>query len=384
MDLYIPTQQNKSVHPDRLERWLGADEVARISEAMRGWYGPAIAVANVPGRLHAQADGDFTGVLAGSRADSLRMYALARAAASLRRLQSASRHWSKAQRTQLNAGFASLSDLIAESTAGKQRKFMFVKTSGTEVVSSAYSLWRLAAVPVAGGAGAAAPGGTAHVDSDTGAPVFTNPTGGDTQHLVRVDYHSTVISKTLLLYDRIFSVAKTASSTAAESVTGVPTRYQGSAGAVDGADGNFIFPEVGSATLGATGHNWDAIQYRDQDGNDAQAAASIAGRSAALADSVDLVLGRWYVPLLAGDTGAKDLTQIKVSASVTGAMNVVIGHPLAWMPCPVANLGFVLDGINSAFNLARIFDDACLALLSVFPAATTATTYNMQVTTVAG
>jgi hypothetical protein len=347
---------------------------------MRGWYGPPIAVHRVPGAVYATGDGDFIGRIRGGQHAS----ALDFADDIIRRFRRGLRHAAHRSNTQLNAGFSSLSDLIAESTAGKQNLFMFTKTSGTEVISSAYSLWRLAAVPVAGSAGSAPPGGRAPDDATQGANVFTNPTGGDTQHLVRADYLSSVISKTLLLYDRIFDVAKTASSTSAESITGVPTRYQGAAGGVDGPNGNFMFPEVGSANLGATGHNWDAMQYRDQDGTDAQAAASIAGRSGALADSVDLVLGRWYVPLLSGDTGVKDLTQMKTDASVTGALNWVVGHPLAWLPCPVANLGFILDGINSAFNLARIFDDACLALLSVFPAATTATTYNVQVTTVEG
>ena len=374
----------RPVHAGRLDRWLGSDQTERISRAMADWYGSPIPVGNVPGRVFAHRGGDFSGAVLGGGFASLADLAVERIVTARQMLARRLMRWSERQRVVLNAGFSSLSDLIAEATAGKKRDFMFIKTSGTEVVSSGYSLWRLAAVPPAGSAGAAAPGGTAQVDSDTGAPTFTNPTGGDTQHIVRADYLSSVISKTLLLYDRIYSVAKTASSSSAESVTGVPTRYQGSAGAVDGADNNFIFPEVGASNLGATAHNWDAIQYRDQDGTDAQAAASIAGRSGALADSIDLVLGRWFVPLLSGDTGAKDLAQIKVDAVVTGAMNVVIGHPLMWMPCPVANLGFINDGINSAFNLSRIFDDAALALLSIFPAATTATTYQVQAATVAG
>lgn len=351
---------------------------------MQGWYGGPIPVGNVPGAVFAHGDGDFSGVLHGSRADSLLAHALGRLALLLRRIQSASRRWSLKQRLQLNAGFTSLSDLIAEMTAGKGRTFSFIKSGPTEVISTAASLWRLSGQPVAGGAGGAPAGGTAHVDSDTGGNVFTNPTGGDTQHIVRIDYMSSVVSKTLLLYDRLFSVAKTASSTGAESVTGVPTRYQGTAGGVDGPDGNFMFPEVGSSNLGATGHNWTVMKYRDQEDNDAQSAASIAGRSGALADCIDLVLGRWFVPLLTGDTGVKDLNQMQCDASVTGALNWVIGHPLAWLPCPIANVGMIYDGINSAFNLQRIFDDACLSLLSVNPVATTATVYNVQVQTVSG
>ena len=48
-------------HSDRLERWLGADQVARVSAAMRGWYGPPIAVHGVPGAVFATRDGDFIG-----------------------------------------------------------------------------------------------------------------------------------------------------------------------------------------------------------------------------------------------------------------------------------------------------------------------------------
>jgi len=44
----------------------------------------------------------------------------------------------------------------------------------------------------------------------------------------------------------------------------------------------------------------------------------------------------------------------------------------------------VTDGINSAFNLARIFDDAALAFLEVCKPATGATNYAGSFTTVAG
>jgi hypothetical protein len=71
------------------------------------------------------------------------------------------------------------------------------------------------------------------------------------------------------------------------------------------------------------------------------------------------------------------------SASVTGAVDFTIGHPLAFIPVPLANFLSILDGINSAFNLARIFDDACLAFIEPLKAATTATTYSGIIKTVA-
>jgi len=68
----------------------------------------------------------------------------------------------------------------------------------------------------------------------------------------------------------------------------------------------------------------------------------------------------------------------------TGTLYFVIGHPIAWMPCPIANLVCVVDGINTAFNLARIFDNACLSFLEVIKPSVTATTYNGSFTAVAG
>jgi hypothetical protein len=58
--------QDKSmslVHSQRLERWLGTQQVEDLSRGMRGWYGPPIAVAGVPGEVYANSDGDFSGKL---------------------------------------------------------------------------------------------------------------------------------------------------------------------------------------------------------------------------------------------------------------------------------------------------------------------------------
>jgi hypothetical protein len=60
----------------------------------------------------------------------------------------------------------------------------------------------------------------------------------------------------------------------------------------------------------------------------------------------------------------------------------VVAHPIAFMACPVANLVCTIDGINTAFNLETVFDNACLALLEMPKSATTATSYSGQITTV--
>jgi hypothetical protein len=53
------------------------------------------------------------------------------------------------------------------------------------------------------------------------------------------------------------------------------------------------------------------------------------------------------------------------------------------IPQPVANVGVVLDGINSAFNLVEVKTDACLAFLEL-KGIGSATTYTGQVVLVSG
>jgi hypothetical protein len=69
---------------------------------------------------------------------------------------------------------------------------------------------------------------------------------------------------------------------------------------------------------------------------------------------------------------------------VSGTVAFVIGHPIAFLPCVVANMITIVDGINTAFNLTRIFDDAALAFLDVNAPATTAPTFNGMIATASG
>ena len=85
---------------------------------------------------------------------------------------------------------------------------------------------------------------------------------------------------------------------------------------------------------------------------------------------------RTAAPLASGDSGIKNLTQMQCSAAVaSGAIDFTMGHPIAFMPCGIANFVCEKDGLTTSMNLERIADDACLALLEICKSATTATTY---------
>lgn len=367
----------RSTNASKLERWLGADQVEHISGSMRDWHGKRpILINGVPGAggVWCGRGGDFVGKIDGGDFMSLTERCVERVNHAIGKV---------AKRHRMH-GFSSLSDLINEVTNnGKRKDFMFAKNGTATVIGGTISLWRLGAYPPAGNAAAAAPGGAALNDTTQGAFFFVNPTSPDTQHFVRADVMSTLAPRTLLLYDRLFEVNKTMSSTATEAVTGVPTRYQNTADdQPDSCDGNFLMVEV-QAVLSGTAHNWTTCTYVDQNGN-ASTLPSLTGTASAFINRLDHPIHQWFAPLATGDNGIKALTQMQCSASVTGAVAFVIGHPIAFMPCVVANMMTIVDGINTAFNLTRIFDDACLAFLDVNSSSTTGATFNGMFATASG
>lgn len=372
----------KHVHSGQLERWLGAANVEHLSRQMRNWYGPAIAVSGVPGNVWAQPGGDFTGEIRAGYSTT----AMDFVHEGLARLKRAYRH-SCRRHGQLNAGFASLSDLVYEVTVNaKRQELAFFKTGTTGVAGATNSLFKCVGHPTAGAAASAAPGGIAPTSATTGGIIFTNPAGGDTTHLTTGFVLQSVANNTLLLYDRIFAAAKTMASTGTEAVTGVPTRYQSvSAADADYAGGNFLFVETGGTPLAATAHNWTVCTYTDQDGNAGASLPSLTGNASNIINRLDHPVGQWFAPLAAGDIGVKALTQMQCSASVaTGLIDFVIGRPLLWAPIPIINVIYPIDQINSAFNFTRIIDSACLAMLEVCKTSTTATTWTGTFVTAQG
>ena len=369
--------RTRSTHAGKLERWLGKEQVESISTSMRGWYGKRpILIGGVPGAggVWCGRGGDFVGRIDGGDFMSLAERCVERVDRAIGKV--AGRH--------AMHGFSSLSDLINEVTNnGKRKDFTFNKAGTASVAGGTASLWRIGNYPAAGNAAANAPGGAALTDATQGAFFFVNPSSPDTQHFVRADVMCSVAPRTLLLYDRIFEVNKTMSSTATEAVTGAPTRYQNTADdEPDSRDGNFLMVEV-QLGLSATAHNWTVCTYTDHNGN-AATLPSLTGNASAPISRLDHPLNQWFAPLAAGDNGIGTLTQMQCSASVTGTVAFVIGHPIAFMPCVVANMITIVDGINTAFNLTRIFDDACLAFLDVNQPSTTQPTFNGMFATASG
>lgn len=372
-------------HSQRLERWLGPDKVEELSRSMRRWTGPPIAVAGVPGSVWAMPGGDFRGPIAAGQLSSALDYGLGRARRVLRQFP-------QSQRAICHLGFGSLSDLIFEALHGKRQALPFRVAgdgtlNGAGPITSSTGPYRNGPLPPIGGAASAAPGGRAIDVSTAGSLKFQNATSGDSLHFVEARFMGDKAGNTLLLYDRLFDVLKTQSSTVTEAVTGVPTRYQSTTpGAHDYAAGNFCFVEVNDpAGLTDLVHSWTVCQYTNQAGTTGQTFQTMVGCASSGRDgALDFQGPDWFLSLASGDTGVKALTQMQCSAALVGQCNFVMGHPIAFMPVLLAGVMTILDGLASAFNLVRIEDNAALTFMEICLSVASVTTYSGNIVVVSG
>ncbi len=378
----------RSVNPNRLERWLGVEAVNQMVHDMKDWYGPQpIPVAGVPGEVYA-IKGDFVGHCQVGEFASV--YDKARDM--VRRLQLKARITANPQRrNMLNVGWTSLATLRQDGmNGGKRREFpFFYADPGSTAANSArgISQWNQSVTgtgyPSSGtAASAAAAGRNPTGGTDGGFYVGSAPTGMNfyftgAQLQCTQGAAAVLAGGNLLLYDRLFDVAKTMNSTSTEAVSGTLTRYTTTSSPSNPASaaGNFLFVEVMTA-LANTAHNWTVCTYTS-DTNAGQTLPLVTGLAQAGVMVLDhQATATWFCPLVAGDTGILKLTQMQCSALVaTGTINFVIGHPIAWMPTPAAQLTCEIGGITSAFNMARVFDSSCLSFINPNCGATR-TSYN--------
>ena len=356
----------RSTHSGRLERWLGKDRIQDLVEATYGqkWYGPPIHILDLPGSVRIGKDGDFTGPF--ERGVFM---------TALDSLEHARKRAMRVPKYGFNTGFASVSDALSRASGGFSRQLSFYKNGSTGVVGVTNSLHKVGSQPIAGTAGSAAPGGRALVSTDTGGFSFDNPAAGS-YRLTGADISNNVAGNTLLLYDRIFDVAKTMNSTATEAVTGVPTRYQNTVvTAEDYIGGNFGFVEIGLTALAATAHNWTVCTYTDQ-ANAASTLPSVTGNASGIVHRLDHQTLQWFAPLEAGDSGIGAWTQMQCDAAVaTGLVNFVIGHPIGFMSMPLVNTIFPFDWLTNRNQAPRIFANAYLTFLEITKPSSTNTAY---------
>lgn len=277
-------------------------------------------------------------------------------------------------------GFSSIEDLVAkERLTGYDSQYY--KSGLTGIANGAgNTLWYSSGSPAVGATPGAAPTGTNCTNATLGALPFRNPPAGEETYIAGAVSAASVANNTLLLYDRIWH--SDFSVTVDTAFTMTPARYA-TTGSTGTSVGNFFTYECRSS-LGA-GYR-AALEYVDQDGNTAEftgvnsGTALATGQLATQANASDI----WY-PLAAGDTGISEVISLDVAAGgSSGSLTAILGHPLAFIPQPVASTLITLDGINSAFHMQRVYDNACMALFEIRKPSTSNTAYHGVIHLVSG
>lgn len=210
------------------------------------------------------------------------------------------------------------------------------------------SLWTYEGAPAHG----AAPGGSVLIPDNTtnGGLKQTDPGGGRQLWLGGISMTPN-IPGTLILYDRLLHISGFSGTvTSAQNVAGTLTRYTNGIG-------NQIWVEV-YTQIGASSTTITA-SYTDDGGTSGNTSQAVAIGNTGLRE-----VGRIIpINLATGDIGVQACASVTLAATTgtAGDFGVTIAHPLAFVPCPLAGIGVLVDFISGLPGLVEVKTDACLA-----------------------
>ena len=276
-------------------------------------------------------------------------------------------------------GFTSQDDLTAEmSVAGKRLICPYNKTATTAPVASVwYHMWPVGGMP---GAGVTYTGAALDfartVDTDPGSLYTGGNKSPDFKDLIYMNGMATAgaVPPTIWLVDQVGYYPLTQSAVSQVFTNGTPPNRYTTIG-----QGGLQVSLVAAAAGGATASNITILTYVDQDGNAGATmpttpavavTVSTAAPTSTLGSRVITTVGGPFLPLMAGDSGVQQLTNITFSAANTGLEALVLLRPLAVLPCPTALTYGERDLVNQISSLERVYDGGCLMFMVFFGSAT--------------
>jgi len=242
--------------------------------------------------------------------------------------------------------------------AGAQA-FEIIKSSATTEGAGTYlSLWKLAAVPVAGSNPPAYTAGSGYIPTKatTGAWNFTNPAGGQQSRLIQGAIVGSV-QGTLYVYDRLWACSGFNTTTlTAQNVTTPGTLTA----ARDPLNGLNVWPfgEVYTAP-GATTATW-TLTGTDAAGNTNRTWTYTHPANAETVGQMFRFFPGGGSP--AATMGIRQVTSLTCSASsgTAGDVGITLLRVVATIPINNINIATMMD--YAQFGQAVAYDDACLAL----------------------
>lgn len=269
------------------------------------------------------------------------------------------------------SGFQGVDDVINAMTVNERmQKLVFQKviiaTTAAMTYPSVHALWQNTGITRAGGWPVNGMGGAVACDVTTGGALkFVNAGSGRTMHLVSGGAYATsssaLVPCTLLLCDRLAHANINCNqATAAFSPIIDGTARLGSTSGK--GDGGQIILETTTA-LPADTFNMDrTFTYTNQNGTGSR--VTLQPYSLLNSEAVGQCSGlTMFVRLQEGDRSVRSIESTTLTtAQTTGAFNVVLVKPLAYLPVYAAGLVTGKDFVIEVPTLPKIPDNACLCL----------------------
>ena len=274
--------------------------------------------------------------------------------------------------------------LIAALAAGQVGRTQWAKTPTTAGIAfNWYDLWPVTGNPAAGAINGTAFTAVQFADTTTGAINHRGNVSTNTKYALTFGAVASANTPWLHLYDRVLAYDQcTYNAAVNQSMTNTLTaqRYN------SGAPGLLIMIVTNSTVNGATASNLTVLHYTNQAGTTLQsmpttttvtfipsgaaATATLGARVVAPSTSGQTVAWGYNIPLAQGDTGVQLIANYTTSAANTGTLSMVLMHPISDLVMPVAAIPYERECVYQVAELERIYDGACLALLSMQPATT--------------
>ena len=298
-------------------------------------------------------------------------------------------------RNGLLLGFPNVDNLILNVTTNQQLKQLFffkAMISGTPDAFSWMHLYTLSGFPSVGVFNGTSLTARQHSDQEVGALMHGGNVSPATKHLVNVwarhdDASNTATEPSVfVLYDMVLSYDQCVAQNTTQTMTNTLTaqRYVGS-----GDPGLQVMSCVNTSTVTSlSAVAYSSIIYTSIGGS-SQTTPIVAGGKfndgSATTPSVSFPAGSAFaysaasdfqaltMPLVNGDSGAKNLVSYQMASASTGDIfNLMLTFPLAWVP---VNRGgdriYYYDLVRQIPSVPRVRDGACLCVAR-YAAGTTA------------
>lgn len=296
-------------------------------------------------------------------------------------------HWRPARhpRELLEAAITTYDHFIAAASEGKSDTAPWYKLLTTApIVNNYHDLWPVGGQPTAGLYGGAARTAVQFTDTSTGALYHRGNVSTDIKVLrtMTAKVVAGATPPTIYLYDRVITYEACAIATGVNAMTNTlaAQRY------IATGQGGLQIMVTGQTVTGATASNLTVLTYVDNEGiagalvpqtpvpativSVAAPTTTLGARVLCPTTTAGTVPWDKFLPLAAGDSGVRSITNYTFSAANTGTICFVLLKPLATIPLDAPGKTQLIDLVQQTPGMERIYDGACLSFFALFPLAT--------------